>query len=241
MALYLSDDSVTRKSESSNAEDKSAYVYRWTHVTTGKWYVGSRTAKRCHPNDGYICSSREVKPLIQSNPSEWRREILATGESDAMYNLESNVLQESDARNNPMSFNKHNNDGKFCIAGKPRNEDVKSKISNSLLGKKQSEETKTKKSKVFSGSGNAFYGKKHKEETKKILRNLYLGTTRSEEIKKKISETLTGVYRPKSVKDKISEGVKNLLKIECVHCGKKCPPATHGRWHGDNCKHGSIK
>lgn len=25
-------------------------------------------------------------------------------------------------------------------------------------------------------------------------------------------------------------------KIECIHCNKKCSPANHYRWHGDNCK-----
>ena len=239
MALYLRDGSVTSKSEPSDA-GTTAYMYRWTHIPTGKWYVGSRTAKGSHPNDGYFCSSREVKPLIQSNPSEWKREILATGEPEEMYILESKLLQESDARNDPLSFNKHNNDGKFINPGESLPEEIRVKISKSLLGKKQSVETRNKKSKVFSGTGNPFYGKTHSEETKKILRDLYLGTTRPDEIKKKIAATLTGVARPESVKSKISEGVKNLQKIECTYCGKECPPATHGRWHGDNCKHRSI-
>lgn len=239
MALLLSDDSVTSKSDSSNA-GTTAYVYRWTHMPTGKWYVGSRTAKGSHPNDGYFCSSREVKPLIQSNPSEWNREILATGEPAEMYNLESKLLQESDARNDPMSFNKHNNDGKYCIAGKPLRAETKLKISNSLVGRLQSEETRAKKSKVFSGEGNAFYGKKHSDETKAYLRSLHLGVARPENVKKKISNTLTGTTRPEAVKAKISERLLELEKIECSYCGKKCSPATHGRWHGANCKHRST-
>lgn len=52
MALLLRDGSVTSKSEPSDA-GTTAYVYRWTHIPTGKWYVGSRTAKGSHPNDGY--------------------------------------------------------------------------------------------------------------------------------------------------------------------------------------------
>jgi hypothetical protein len=38
-----------------------AYVYKWTHIPTSKWYVGSRTAPGCHPDDGYICSSKLIK------------------------------------------------------------------------------------------------------------------------------------------------------------------------------------
>lgn len=239
MALLLRDNSVMSKSESSNA-GTTAYVYRWTHIPTGKWYVGSRTARGSHPNDGYFCSSREVKPLIQNNPSEWKREILATGEPFAMFNLETKILQELDARSDPMSFNKHNNDGKSSVAGKPRSNETKLKIANSLLGHKQSSETKEKKSRAFSGEGNAFYGKHHTEETKMYFSSLYTGTTRPAAVKAKISEKLTGIPRPNDVKAKIALGVTNLEKVECTHCGKKCSPATHGRWHGDNCKNRSI-
>ena len=139
MALYLSDDSVTRNSESFNAEGKSAYVYRWTHVPTGKWYVGSRTAKGCYPNDGYFCSSREVKPLIQSNPSEWKREILATGDAAQMRNLEAEMLKQSDAKNDPKSFNRHNGDGKFTTLGRIEPEDMKQARAAKLKGIKKPE------------------------------------------------------------------------------------------------------
>ena len=48
-----------------------AYVYKWTELATGKWYVGARGARGCHPDDGYICSSKVVKPLILANPNGW--------------------------------------------------------------------------------------------------------------------------------------------------------------------------
>ena len=37
-----------------------AYVYKWTELATGKWYVGARGARGCPPDDGYICSSKVV-------------------------------------------------------------------------------------------------------------------------------------------------------------------------------------
>jgi hypothetical protein len=49
-----------------------AYVYKWVHIPTGKWYIGSRTRVGSHPNDGYYCSSKTVKPLILANPNEWK-------------------------------------------------------------------------------------------------------------------------------------------------------------------------
>ena len=41
MALYLRN------------KEQTGFVYKWTHIPTQKWYVGSRTAKGCHQADGY--------------------------------------------------------------------------------------------------------------------------------------------------------------------------------------------
>lgn len=94
-----------------------AYVYKWTHLPTMKWYVGSRTAKNCHPSDGYICSSKLVKPMILESVGEWKREIIATGNVEEMLTLETLILEISDAKNDSRSFNQHNGDGKFKNKG----------------------------------------------------------------------------------------------------------------------------
>jgi len=94
-----------------------AYVYKWTHIITSKWYIGCRTKKDCHPDDGYICSSKLVRPLITSSPHEWTCEILFTGTPEEALLLESKLLIELDAKNNIQSFNMHNGDGKFTTAG----------------------------------------------------------------------------------------------------------------------------
>ena len=94
-----------------------AYVYKWTHIPTMKWYIGSRTAKNCHPSDGYICSSKVVKPMILENATEWKREIVSVGTSTEMIDLEKTILQLSDAKNDNRSFNQHNGDGLFNSTG----------------------------------------------------------------------------------------------------------------------------
>ena len=94
-----------------------AYVYKWTHLPTLMWYVGSRTAKGCNPSDGYICSSRKVKPMIMENSTDWKREVVGTGDVKDMIELETLILQLSDAKNDPRSFNQHNGDGNFKNKG----------------------------------------------------------------------------------------------------------------------------
>jgi hypothetical protein len=39
------------------------------------WYIGSRTAEGCNPDDGYLCSSDRVKPMILESKSDWKREV----------------------------------------------------------------------------------------------------------------------------------------------------------------------
>jgi len=94
-----------------------AFVYKWTHRPTLRWYIGSRTAKGCHPKDGYICSSRQVLPLIESAQSEWSREVVATGNPTDMLELETVILELFDAKNDPRSYNQHNGDGRFTTLG----------------------------------------------------------------------------------------------------------------------------
>lgn len=60
MALYLSS-----KKERLNSSTQ-AFLYKWTHIPTQKWYVGSRTAVGCHINDGYI------RKWVKKNLNGWK-------------------------------------------------------------------------------------------------------------------------------------------------------------------------
>jgi len=103
-----------------------AFVYCWYELSTKKWYIGSRTAEGCHPDDGYLCSSKQVAPLIVENKNNWRREILCIGNPQDMLNLECRLLEVLDAKNDPLSYNQHNGDGQFTTIGMtPWNKGIK--------------------------------------------------------------------------------------------------------------------
>lgn len=92
-----------------NKKQTIPFLYMWTELSTGKWYIGSRTAKGCHPNDSYICSSRTVYKLITDNPSDWVRDILFIGtDVQDVRTKESFMLTFLGAQNNKMSYNKTN-------------------------------------------------------------------------------------------------------------------------------------
>jgi hypothetical protein len=214
-----------------------AFVYKWTHLPTGKWYIGCRTAKGCHPEDGYITSSKLVKSLIQTNPEEWQREILHTGSPEEMLNLEVTFLIEADAKNNPLSYNQHNGDGKFTRTG------VAVPLETRL---KQSESIK----KIHSGRGKPGpnRGKKASEETRKKQSLAKLGKKgylHTPEAKEKIGAAKRGSNHPSYGKPLTDEhkqklrdafvGKKKSL-VTCPHCGKEGGGGAMIRHHYNNCK-----
>ena len=89
--------------------NNNCFVYKWTHTPTRSWYIGSHTSQKAHPNNGYICSSKTVRELIKSNPKDWVRTTVATGDKQEMYQLETTILQTFDARRDERSYNRHNN------------------------------------------------------------------------------------------------------------------------------------
>lgn len=154
--------------------NQNCYVYKWTHLPTMKWYAGSRTRDTSHPNDGYICSSAIVKPMIESRPWEWRREIIDVGTKDKMRELEIEILRMFNAARDDTSFNRSNgNHGFYPRKGKVVSEKTRQRLSQAgrkryqrekELGIKRSISEKHKES-----LSKANLGKKLSEEAKKII------------------------------------------------------------------------
>lgn len=143
---------------------QAAFLYRWTNKATGMWYVGCRTAKGCFPDDGYICSSKHLKPLIEANPYDWEREVLMYGGSEYVREIEAKFLQYLDAKADTTSYNRHNGDMKFHTIGATLTEEQRRKKSESSKGRVVSEETKEKLRQKRMGADNPFYGKQHTPE-----------------------------------------------------------------------------
>jgi hypothetical protein len=96
------------------------FVYIWTYLPTGHWYIGSRTAYGCHPKDGYISSSDIVIEGVSLSPDDWKREILDTGSVQQMLDLELFLLEQLNARDDMLSLNQTNGkDGKIVFKEKP--------------------------------------------------------------------------------------------------------------------------
>lgn len=174
-----------------------AYLYKWTELSTGKWYIGSRTSRGCHPGDGYICSSKTVKPLIQANPQNWEREILVISTPEYIRQLEVDYLTTLDAGRDPKSYNLNNGGSPKRFKGGPWNKG-KTYTYEELMGEETAQEVKQKISKSLKG--------KTYEEL--------LGNDRAKTRKQKTINRLSGkTYEEIMGKEKAAE-VKNKFSLD---------------------------
>jgi hypothetical protein len=205
-----------------------AFVYKWTEPSTGKWYIGSRAKKGCHPNDGYLCSSKFVKRLIEANPADWKRDIVLMVSPEDAVPYETGLLQGLNAKHDSMSYNLHNGDGKFSMAGKtgwwkgkPAWNKGKTGIYTSEQLKKLSEKGKLRVGIGpigATGSSNPRFGKNpwnkgipcSSDQKKKISETMAgrEGKPHSEKTKKRLREQKLGEKNPQYGKKSWNSGLK---------------------------------
>lgn len=223
-----------------------SYVYKWTHLPTMRWYIGSRTKIDCHPDDGYICSSKLVRPMVLSAPHEWKREILFTGGSIDVLLYETKMLCDLDAKNNPQSFNMHNGDGQFTTAGVVLSKEWRQKISKSNRNKKRSDKARENYRRANSAKAKdpAYREKlrkpKPKGHSEKVSAALK-GKKKSIEHCKAMSAAKKG-KKTGPCSERRRDAIRQALKgkhtlplISCPHCGL-LGRSNMKRWHFDNCK-----
>jgi len=112
------------------------FVYKWTDLYNGKYYIGSH---RGDINDGYIGSGYYFKKAYKKRKECFSREILYIGKD--YIELEEFILQELDCKNDVNSYNLTNNARGVSM---------------------QSKETKIKISE--SKKGNTFFSKEHRQK-----------------------------------------------------------------------------
>jgi len=189
--------------------DRTCYVYKFTYLPNLMWYVGVRSSKGCHPNDGYQSSSKIVKASVKANPELWKKEIIDTGTIEDMRQLEAEILQLVDAANDKRSFNKHNSAAKFRFdkTGIKEKDSTRAKKSKSHIGKKRPEHAAALRGKKQAPERIAhraalWKGKHHSENTKQVMSEK--ATVRSAKLK--------GVARSPIIVAKIKAGVQRFLK-----------------------------
>jgi len=218
-----------------------AFVYKWTHIPTLKWYVGSRTAEGCHPDDGYIASAKLLRKHILENKEEWKREVISIDSVKNVLDLETEILQMFDARHDPRSWNRHNNDGIIVITGDKnpmKDPEVAQLVANAIRGDNHWTHN--------------LDGKEHPQRGQKRPTITGDNHPNKDPINAaKISKSHTGkrheymdgkknIMHREEVLAQLSGGNHWVNKIEnrltCEHCGITIMKSNYTRWHSKNCK-----
>ena len=238
------------------------YIYKWVHLPSGRWYIGSKVREGWNPSrhEEYLCSSKEVKPLILDSRIDWECEILHTGLAQDIVSLETTILAEIDAKNDPMSFNQHNGNGLYNRAGIRENNTTRAKKREARLGNKNP---------MFGRRGelSPHYGKKytneHREKQSKALKEYSANrpTKHNQNIANalhgnpKLSDRMLGEGNPmygvpasdynKSMTKLKNSGDNNPMKKPehqrtCIHCGKIVAKNHFTMFHGDRSKHNTT-
>ncbi len=123
-----------------------AFVYCWTDWKENKLYVGFHKG---FSDDGYICSSVDMRAEYKQRPEDFTRQIVASGSVEDMHNFEQVLLQAENVCYNEHYYNK---------------KAISWPLSKNPLPKRKRPDTVIQ-NKKRTGEDNPFYGKKHTEET----------------------------------------------------------------------------
>lgn len=88
-----------------------AFCYSISDHSNGKIYIGWHLGDI---NDGYFCSSKELLEEYKNRPGDFSRQVIATGNREDMFALETTILSQANAMHDNTYYNKSNNFGRKC-------------------------------------------------------------------------------------------------------------------------------
>ena len=140
------------------------FVYKWTNLVNGKWYIGSHEGSQ---DDRYVGSGLVFRnAILKHGIKNFERSILYSG--SLFREEEERILTELDAASCTMSYNLKNE----SLGGSFYGED------NGMTGKKHSEEAKVKISETLSNGERWGSAEKRVEHASKVFTDIFRNLVR---------------------------------------------------------------
>jgi len=176
-----------------------AFVYSWSDCKTAKIYVGVHKGAQ---TDGYICSSKPMMAQYRERPTDFTRQIIATGTLNDCAALEVAIIKQL-LKDKGTCYNR--------AAGKMIINDV-----HPMLGKTHSEQSRKKLSIAHTG---VVWGQARKDAFNKSRIGFipwnkgikYQGQPRPLEVREKIRIAKTGATASDATKEKMSQNRKGRI------------------------------
>lgn len=189
------------------------YVYEYLRKDNTPYYVGKGTNSRKYQKQGHTV------PL----PSKDRIRVVAENlTNEEAIQLEIELIAKHGRKDLGTGILRNLTNGGEGSSGRLVSENMKQKISLSLMGREQSEETKRKRA-------DALRGKKRTEEQRQRQR---------EAAKNRWAKTddADDELRRDKIRKARERQVIITTEVTCPHCGKKGGNRIMPRYHFDNCK-----
>lgn len=190
-------------------QEKYGFIYIWYDRKHKKYYIGSHWGTE---NDGYICSSRNMKKNYKRRPQDFKRRIVERVTTDRKELLETEDKWLQLATKNPTRYyNKNFKTGGYWWLNEKTKKEVAKKVSEGnkgkvpwIKGKTHSKETRRKIKEARSKQVIS-----HSEETRRKISKAHKGKKVSEETRRKIS--INSRNMSQETKDKIGMGAKGRI------------------------------
>jgi len=238
------------------------FVYIWRDKKYNRYYIGCHWG---HENDGYICSSSNMKSAFKRRPQDFKRKILTKVYSNKKDLLEEEFRWLSMIKKEELMikyYNLHNHH-----FGHWSDNEQKTKILSEIISQKTKEamyrpEVREKYLKGLAKRDNRSSDPEVREKRRKSMMGKNVGkiTVRDKEgnvfhttkedprwISGELFAASKGVKRPplsekhrNKIKETTAFKTLNSMKIKCAHCDFVGNKGNLARYHNDKCKHKSV-
>lgn len=223
--------------------EKYGFVYIWFDRKHKRYYIG------CHwgtVDDGYICSSSNMKSAYIRRPEDFKRKIIAI-----VYSNKKNLLEEeykwiSKIKKEELGkkyYNLHNHHFSHWSANESQAKTLSERISQKTKEAMQKPEVREKYLAGLAKRDNGSSRPEVREKRRQSMIGKNVGKDNSKAIKAS-AEMRRGVPLTEEHRNKIKETTAfkslNNMKIKCAHCDFIGNKGNVARYHNDRCKHKSA-